>query len=34
MSTANKLTYLNGTKQAIKQAINEDFEVVYPKEEY
>lgn len=29
MSTANKLTYLNGTKQAIKQAINEDFEVIY-----
>ena len=28
MSTANKLTYLNGTKQAIKQAINEDFEVI------
>ena len=29
MSTANKLTYLNDTKQAIKQAINEDFEVIY-----
>ena len=28
MSTANKLTYLNGTKQVIKQAINEDFEVI------
>ena len=28
MSTANKLTYLNSTKQAIKQAINEDFEVI------
>lgn len=28
MSTANKLTYLNGTKQAIKNAINEDFEVI------
>lgn len=25
---ADKLTYLNGTKQAIKQAINEDFEVI------
>ena len=25
---ATKLTYLNGTKQAIKQAINEDFEVI------
>jgi hypothetical protein len=25
---ADKLTYLNGTKQAIKEAINEDFEVI------
>lgn len=25
---ATKLTYLNGTKQAIKQTINEDFEVI------
>lgn len=25
---ATKLTYLNGTKQAIKEAINEDFEVI------
>lgn len=25
---SEKLTYLNGTKQAIKQAINEDFEVI------